>query len=113
MHGIAADAEGNVYVADRGNQRIQVYDYDLNFKRTITGVAAPWSVQVTPKYIYSGDGTGKLYQLDHSGKLLGWAQTGLGYGQTGCIIHSLHAESDNVLYRGSCTEWDVEKFTIK
>jgi DNA-binding beta-propeller fold protein YncE len=113
VHGIAADAEGNVYVADRGNQRIQVYDYDLNFKRTITGVAAPWSVQVTPKYIYSGDGTGKLYQLDHSGKLLGWAQTGLGYGQTGCIIHSLHAESDNVLYRGSCTEWDVEKFTIK
>jgi len=113
VHGIAADAEGNVYVADRGNQRIQVYDYDLNFKRTITGIAAPWSVQVTPKYIYSGDGTGKLYQLDHSGKLLGWAQTGLGYGQTGCIIHSLHAESDNVLYRGSCTEWDVEKFTIK
>jgi hypothetical protein len=113
VHGIAADGDGNVYVADRGNQRIQVYDYDLNFKRTITGVAAPWSVQVTPKYIYSGDGTGKLYQLDHSGKLLGWAQTGLGYGQTGCIIHSLHAESDNVLYRGSCTEWDVEKFTIK
>ena len=86
---------------------------DCHFKRTFTGVAAPWSVQVTPKYIYSGDGTGKLYQLDHSGKLLGWAQTGLGYGQTGCIIHSLHAESDNVLYRGSCTEWDVEKFTIK
>jgi hypothetical protein len=20
---------------------------------------------------------------------------------------------DNVLYRGSCTQWDVEKFTIK
>jgi len=28
------------------------------------------------------------------------------------FIHS-HAESDNVLYRGSCTQWDVEKFTIK
>jgi hypothetical protein len=34
-------------------------------------------------------------------------------GQTGCIIHELHAESDNVLYRGSCSEWDVEKITIK
>ena len=112
-HGIAVDGQGNVYVADRGNGRIQVYDYDLNYKRTITGVATPWSVQVTPKYIYSGDGTGKIYQLDHSGKLLGWAQTGLGYGQTGCIIHELYAESDNVLYRGSCSEWDVEKITIK
>jgi len=115
VHAIAVDVQQNlVYVADRGNNRIQVYDTDLNFKKTITGIGAPWSIQVTAKYIYSGDGTGKLYQLDrNSGKLLGWAQTGLGYGQTGCIIHSLHAESDNVLYRGSCSEWDIEKITIK
>jgi hypothetical protein len=113
-HGIAVDAQaGLVYVADRANLRIQVYDTDLNFKKTITGVAMPWTVQVTPKYIYSGDGTGKIYQLDHSGKLLGWAQTGLGYGQTGCLIHELYAESDNVLYRGSCSVWDVERITIK
>jgi hypothetical protein len=112
-HGIAADGEGNIYVADRANWRIQVYDYNLNYKKTITGVGMPWTVQVTPHYIYSGDGTGKLYQLDHNGKLLGWAQTGLGYGQTGCIIHELYAESDNVLYRGSCSEWNVEKITIK
>jgi hypothetical protein len=115
VHGIAVDAaQGLVYVADRGNFRIQVYDTELNFKRTITGIGAPWSVQVTSKYIYSGDGNGKLYQLDKSsGKLLGWAQTSLGRGQTTCLIHSLHAQSDNVLYRGSCTQWDVEKITIK
>jgi len=115
VHGIAVDAQqGLVYVADRGNFRIQVYDTDLNFKQTITGVGAPWSVQVTAKYIYSGDGNGKLYQLDkNTGKLLGWAQTSLGRGQTGCLIHSIHAQSDNVLYKGSCTLWDVEKITIK
>ena len=113
-HSIAVDKQTNtVYVADRGNNRIQVYDSDMNFKKSITGVGAPWSVQVTPKYIYSGDGTGKIYQLDHTGKLLGWFQTGLGYGQTGCIIHELYAESDNVIYRGSCSEWDVSKITVK
>lgn len=115
VHGIAVDAdEGLVYVADRGNFRIQVYDTDLNFRKTITGIGAPWSVQVTSRYVYSGDGNGKLYQLDkNNGTLLGWAQTSLGRGQTGCLIHSLHAESDNVLYKGSCTLWDVEKITIR
>ena len=115
VHAIAVDVQqGLVYVADRGNFRIQVYDTELNFKKTITGIGAPWSVQVTSKYVYSGDGNGKLYQLDrNTGKLLGWAQTSLGRGQTGCLIHSIHAESDNVLYKGSCTLWDVEKITIR
>jgi hypothetical protein len=113
VHSIAVDPNGNVYVADRGNNRIQVYDYDLNYKKTITGMGQPWGIQVTPKYLYSGDSTGKIYQFDHDGKLLGWAQTGLGYGQTSCIIHELHAQSDNVLYRGSCSEWNVSKITIK
>jgi len=112
-HGIATDAQGNVYVGDRGNFRIQVYDSDLNFKKTIGGIGAPWTVQVTPKYIYSGDGTGKIYRLDHDGKLLGWAQTSLGHGQSGCLIHEMHAASDNVIIKGDCSTWTVEKITIK
>ena len=34
-HGIAADAKGNIYVADRGNRRIQVFDSDGKFLREI------------------------------------------------------------------------------
>src|SRR6266404_2640179 len=34
-HSIAADAEGNVYVADRGNRRIQVFDRDGRLLREI------------------------------------------------------------------------------
>ena len=114
VHSIAVDKQaGLVYVADRGNRRIHVYDTEMNFKKSITGIGAPWSIQVTPKYIYSGDGTGKIYQLDHNGKLLGWAQTGLGMGQTGCLLHEIHAEGDNILYKGACSTWEVEKITIK
>jgi hypothetical protein len=102
-HGIAIYGD-RVYVADRNNSRIQVFDLDLNFQKYITGIGQPWSVQVTPKYIYSGDSTGKL---------LGWAQTSLGQGQTGCLIHSLQAEGDNVLYKGACSLWNVEKITFR
>jgi DNA-binding beta-propeller fold protein YncE len=66
-HGMQVDEKGNVYVADRGNNRIQVYDgTSMTFKTSFTGVAAPWTVQATAKYIYSGDGTGKIYRLDKS-----------------------------------------------
>jgi NHL repeat len=35
-HSIATDAQGNVYVADRGNHRIQVFDGDGKFLRQFT-----------------------------------------------------------------------------
>jgi hypothetical protein len=116
VHSIAY-AKGQVYVADRTNNRIQVYDTDLGFKKTITGIGAPWGVCVTPgpnPVLFSGDGnTGKLYKLDLDGKLLGWAQTSLHQGQGACLIHEIHCESDHVVYRGSCGLWNVEKITIQ
>ena len=33
VHTIAADAQGNIYVGDRNNRRIQVFDGDGNFRR--------------------------------------------------------------------------------
>jgi hypothetical protein len=116
VHAIATDAKDNVYVADRGNRRIQVYDDNLNFVKTIANVGAPWSVCTSPmpnQYLFSGDGNGKIYKLDMNGNLVGWAQSSQGHGQTGCLIHELHCESDTVIYKGDCSTWTVEKITIK
>src|SRR5712671_6600914 len=46
-HGIAADAQGNVYVANRGNRRIQVFDTDGKFVRQIT-IDAPIGPSARP-----------------------------------------------------------------
>jgi len=116
VHAITADAKGNIYVADRGNRRVQVFDPDLNPVRIISSVAAPWSLCVSPgptQYLFSGDGNGKLYKADLTGNLVGWAQTSQGHGQAGCLIHELHCESENIIYKGDCSTWTVEKITIK
>lgn len=116
VHAITTDAKDNVYVADRGNRRIQVYDDNLNFVKSIANVGAPWSVCTSPmpnQYLFSGDGNGKIYKLDMNGNLVGWAQTSQGHGQAGCLIHELHCESDTVIYKGDCSTWTVEKITIR
>jgi hypothetical protein len=116
-HGIAVDAKDNVYVADRGNNRVQVYSADMKFEKSITGMGAPWSVCISPgatQYLYSGDGfTGKIYKYDLDGKLVGWAPLANGHNQPMCLIHEIHCESDKVIYKGDCATWTVEKITIK
>ena len=46
-HSIATDFQGNVYVGDRGNARVQVLDNDLNWKANYTTVGNPWAVCVS------------------------------------------------------------------
>jgi hypothetical protein len=120
-HSIAIDNQDHVYVADRNNSRIQVYDTDLNYQKSYTGMGSPWGVCVTPpdasgkQYLFSGDGTtGKLYKLDLDGKVLGWAQTSLGHGEddAGRLIHEISCAAPNVVYKGSAILWSVEKITI-
>jgi len=116
VHAIATDGKNNVYVADRGNRRIQVYDADLKFVKTFSNVGAPWSICTSPlpnQFLFSGDGNGKIYKLDLDGNLVGWAQSSKGHGQAGCLIHEIHCESDTVLYKGDCSTWTVEKITVK
>jgi len=117
-HTIAVDANDNVYVGDRGNSRIQVYDDNMNFERSITGIGAPWAICITntsPQIMYSGDGNGKIYKMDMTGKVLGMTQTGQDHGDedTGDLIHSLDCRNPNTVYVGSASMWDVQKLTIK
>ncbi len=46
-HSIAADAQGNIYVADRGNRRIQVFDGEGGFLREIR-INVPYDAGARP-----------------------------------------------------------------
>jgi len=122
VHSLSVDKDDNIYAADRNNHRIQVYDTDLNFKRSIIGEGAPWGICITPagrgpQYLFSADGTtGRIYKIDlASGNLVAWAQTSLGHGEddAGRLVHEISCVSANVLYLGSAILWDVQRVTIK
>jgi DNA-binding beta-propeller fold protein YncE len=46
-HSIAADAKGNIYVADRGNRRVQVFDGEGTFLREFT-IDVPYDAKARP-----------------------------------------------------------------
>jgi len=74
-HSIATDAKGNVYVGDRENNRIQVFDNKGNFLKEWTRAGAPWAICITPgpkQVLYTSDSNaGRIYKLDLDGKILG------------------------------------------
>ena len=123
VHSVAVDAQDNVYAADRNNHRIQVYDNNLNFIRSIPGRGAPWGLGIPrpdasgKQIISSSDGTsGRLYKIDlTTGKVVGWAQTSLGRGEddAGRLVHEIGCKDPDVVYLGSAILWNVTRVTIK
>jgi NHL repeat len=141
-HSIAADAKGNIYVADRFNRRIQVFDGDGNFLRAMvidvpfdpntkpvigskpdpnatTGTfspGAPWAICITPEpnqVLYSSDSyPGRIYKLSLDGKVLGVL------GESGRQlkqfgwIHEIACPSENELYVAELLNWRVQKLIL-
>jgi DNA-binding beta-propeller fold protein YncE len=141
-HSIAADAQGNIYVADRGNRRIQVFDGNGKFLRQITidvpfdyasataaigrkpapdatgtqSPGAPWTVCITPgpnQVLYASDAfPGRIYTLSLDGKVLGVL------GESGKQlkqfgwIHEIACPSENVLYVAELLNWRVQKLIL-
>lgn len=127
-HGITADNQGMIYVADRGNSRIVVLDNDLNWKTTYDNVGAPWGVCVTqsnPQYIFSTASsstnmdvadvalTGEVYKLELNGKVLGR------FGKAGkamrefASVHTLDCRNPNEIFLAEINAWRVQKVTLR
>jgi hypothetical protein len=140
-HSIAADAHGNVYVADRGNRRIQVFDHDGSFLREMKievpappdaqpwmgsrpgpevsatmQPGSPWAICITPgpqQYLYSTDAfPGRIYKLSLDGKVLGMlGRSGRQSKQFGWI-HEMACPAENELYVAELLNWRVQKLIL-
>lgn len=48
-HSIALDSKGLLYVGDRNNQRVQIFNQEGKFLDQWTGVVTPWGLWITPE----------------------------------------------------------------
>lgn len=140
-HSIATDAHDNIYVADRGNRRIQVFDTAGKFLRQFsidvpvpadaraaignkptatTGTmspGAPWAICITPgpnQVLYAADAfPGRIYKLTLDGKVLGvLGKSGKQLGQFGWI-HEMACPSENELFVAELLNWRIQKLILE
>ena len=140
-HSIGVDAKNNIYVADRGNRRIQVFDTEGKFLRQITidvpispnaraaignrptqntgtmAPGAPWTICITPppnQVLFTSDAfPGRLYKLSLDGKVLGvYGEAGKMPGQFGWV-HEIACPSENQLYVAEILNWRVQKLVLE
>jgi DNA-binding beta-propeller fold protein YncE len=140
-HSIAIDLEDNIYVGDRSNHRIQVFDTDGNFKRmfsidvppdpasravngeTPTGdrlkrvIGAPNAMCITPgpnQVLFVGESTfpGRIFKVALDGKVLGViGRSGRNLGQFSGA-HALACPSEHEVYAAETSNWRVQKLLL-
>ena len=124
VHGIAIDATGTVYVADRDNKRIQVFDAEGTFKTQFRNVGSPWAICITPaprQFLYVSnsnppnnlDYDGEILKMSLDGKIVGK------FGRAGKLlkefgtVNAIDCRTENELYVGELGNWRVQKVTLR
>ena len=123
VHTIQVDHAGNVYVGDRSNKRLNVFDNDGTFKTAYINVGSPWAICITPgqhQYLYTSNSTGtsdmesngEIYKMELDGKILGKFGTGGKLLKQFMAVHELDCRTDNVVMAGEISNWRVQKLTL-
>jgi NHL repeat len=136
-HSIGVDRQNHVYVADRGNRRIQVFDADGTFLRMMRLNApydkkrhpvlgnlpanrpdetAPWTICITDgptQFLYAADQEpGRLYKLSLDGTILGMlGESGRDVKQFNWV-HGIACPSDDLIYVADMNNWRVQRLTL-
>ena len=112
VHGIAVDDERRVYVADRGNSRIQVFDENGTHLDTWPNVRFPYFIHMSrDQHLWVSDGrTQKILKYDLTGRLLySWGTFGSFPGAM-WGPHQFSVDTENNLYIAEAHNGRVQKF---
>jgi sugar lactone lactonase YvrE len=121
---VAVDAQGNLYVADAGSMRIEVFDNNGTFKSEIKNVGAPHAICITTAanqvmYVSNSnpptdlDSAGEIYKVKLDGSMVGK------FGKAGKLlkefgtVNAIDCRGENTLYVGEVGNFRVQKLTIR
>ncbi len=115
VHDVTVDKDGLVYVADRTNARVQVFDSNGKFLEKWSDVGNPWGLHYAESQnaIYMADGhANRIVKLSLNGKVLGvLSQFGKASGDLD-FAHHLSVDSTGAIYVAEIKNWRVQKFAI-
>jgi hypothetical protein len=121
VHGIVIDNQRRIYVNDRSNRRIQIFDENGKFLNQWylgdgpTGVYHIYITAEQPQHIWMSDGYGnfKFYKYDLNGKLLStWGSGVTGWHSDGGLggVHQFSVDQDGNLYTAEVHHGRPQKF---
>jgi len=114
-HAVRLDSKGSVYVADRENKRIQVFDGAGKFLRQFAQGVSPYGLFITPDdTVFLADGVAhRVIKMTTEGKVL--AQWGAGGREAGNFLmpHGICVGNDGAVYVAEVTGARVQKFVPK
>ena len=141
-HAIAVDSQDRIYVGDRSNRRIQVFDAEGTFLRMFTidvppapgtravngntptgaalaaGIGAPNSICITPgpnQVMFVGESTfpGRLFKVALDGTVLGVIGRSGRQLKQFSGVHQLACPSENEVYAAETANWRVQKLILQ
>lgn len=115
-HDVTLDPRGRVYVADRANNRIQVFSPEGNFLQAWSNVGQPWGLVYSKKdnALWMADGlANRISKLNLDGQVLGtYGGFGHGAGQFD-FAHHIAVDSAGAVYVAEIKNWRVQKLVEK
>lgn len=115
VHAVATDDQRRVYVSDRSNHRIQIFDENGNYLDEWANIRSPYCLYMAAdQHLWVGDGvTNKILKYDLSGKLLySWGTYGSFPGGL-WGPHQLSVDQDGNLYIAEVHNGRAQKFRPK
>ena len=123
VRSIAVDAQGNLYAADGGNKRIQVFDNNGNFKTSFANVGNAQALCMTKganQFLYVSnsnppndiDRDGEIYKMRLDGTMTGK------FGKAGKLpkefgtVNAIDCRNENTLYVGEIGNLRVQKLVL-